>query len=361
MAEFSFELDFEQSLMQSTLEKALNKTYSLEELRKSVTQPGIHEGVKEFLQEQGILGMLNPIESGESYLMFSSLLNIQGGKRLVAFPILEQLMGIYVLKQLGQFNNEVEQYESAEKIVTVGWNTKNIKLNNNKICGTIENIPFAEDAQQIVAPFDQNRLMVIRKESVEHLIQPVKVHDLTYPQFKISFEDMAIGEDIKIFDIDLDNFNRVTQLFIASQLYGIAQECFEMSLEYAKERKQFGTEIGRFQAVKHMLADMYVMCESAKTVVEYGSWAIETNGEDHEIVGSIAKAYTSDAALQVVHQAIQLHGAIGFTWEHDLHFYLKRAYRLSKMYLTEYQEKDGIMDFIINNNPKCQKVKEESI
>jgi len=352
MAEFSFDLDFEQSLIQTTLEKAFQKTYSLEELRHSVAQPGIHEGVKALLKDQGILAMLNPIETGESYLMFGTLLNIESGKRLVAFPVLEQIMGIYALKQLGQFESEVEQYEVAEKIVTVGWNSKKLEVKNERLHGTIENIPFAEDAQQIVVPLEQNKLLVITKDAVAHLLEPTKVHDVTYPQFKLSLEDVAIGEEIQVFDIELDNFNRVTQLFIASQLYGIAQECFEMTLAYAKERKQFGTEIGRFQAVKHMLADMYVMCESAKTVVEYGSWAIETGGEDHEIVGSIAKAYTSDAAIQVVQQAIQLHGAIGFTWEHDLHFYLKRAYRLSKMYKTEYQEKDIIMNFIINNNPK---------
>lgn len=355
MPEFSFELDFEQSLMKSTLEKAFSKIYSLEELRKSVSQPGIHEEIRGFLQEQGLLAMLNPLETNESYLTFSTLLNIEAGKRLVAFPILEQLLGIYLLKQLRQFSNEIEQYEMAEEIVTVGWSSNSLKIYNNLISGVIENIPFANDAQQIIVPFHQNKVIVITKESVKHLIKPLKVHDLAYPLYKLSLNNIAIGDGIKVFDIHLDNFNRITQLFIASQLYGIAQECFDMTLEYVKERKQFGTEIGRFQAVKHMLADMYLMCESAKTVVEYGSWAIETSGEDHEIVGSIAKAYTSDTALHVVQQAIQLHGAIGFTWEHDLHFYLKRAFRLSKLYLTEYQEKDEIMQFVINNNSKLIK------
>lgn len=355
MEKFSFELDFEQSLMQSTLEKAFNKVYSLEELRKSVSQPGLHEGIRGILQEQGILSMLNPLETGESYLMFSTLLNIEAGKRLVAFPILEQLIGIYLLKQLRQFKKEIEQYELAEEIVTIGWNPKRLNIYNNRIYGVIENIPFAEEAHQIVVPFQHNKLIVITKEHVKHLIQPLKVHDISYPLYKLSFNNTEIGEGINVFDINLDNFNRITQLFIASQLYGIAQECFDMTLEYVKERKQFGTEIGRFQAVKHMLADMYLMCESAKTAVEYGSWAIETNGEDHEIVGAIAKAYTSDIALQVVQQSIQLHGAIGFTWEHDLHFYLKRAFRLSKMYSTEYEEKDEIMKFVMENNSKLIK------
>src|SRR5699024_11870374 len=88
------------------------------------------------------------------------------------------------------------------------------------------------------------------------------------------------------------------------------EETLEMTLNYVKESKQFGEEIGRFQAVKHILADMYVRLKSSQVSVEYGSWAIENKSEDFEIVDKIAKSYSSEVALKNVEDAIQLHGGI---------------------------------------------------
>ena len=111
----------------------------------------------------------------------------------------------------------------------------------------------------------------------------------------------------------------------AAELLGAAQRMLEASVDYAKVREQFGRPIGSFQAVKHRCADMLVDVEGMRSAVWYAAWAVETNAADRSLAASTAKAWASDAGMRVMNSALQVHGGIGFTWEHDLHLYLKRA------------------------------------
>jgi alkylation response protein AidB-like acyl-CoA dehydrogenase len=98
-----------------------------------------------------------------------------------------------------------------------------------------------------------------------------------------------------------------------------------MAVEYAKTRMQFGRPIGSFQAIKHKCADMLVLVESAKSAAYHGGWAAANDPEELRIAAPLAKASCSDAYFKVAADSIQVHGGIGFTWEHDAHLYLKRA------------------------------------
>jgi len=111
----------------------------------------------------------------------------------------------------------------------------------------------------------------------------------------------------------------------ASTLNGIALKLLELSVEHAKTRHQFGRPIGSFQAVKHQLADVYVAVECARSATWYAAWAMATRTPDAEDAVSAAKATASDAAELANRVALQVHGGIGFTWEHDVHFWLKRG------------------------------------
>ncbi|MFI6623336.1 acyl-CoA dehydrogenase family protein [Streptomyces sp. NPDC050528] len=112
---------------------------------------------------------------------------------------------------------------------------------------------------------------------------------------------------------------------LAAEQVGVASRALGMAVEYAKVRHQFGRPIGSFQAVKHLLADVLLEVESARAAAHFALLAAE--GEDPELpaVASLAKAFCSDACLQATEQNIQVHGGIGFTWEHPAHLYLKRA------------------------------------
>ena len=112
---------------------------------------------------------------------------------------------------------------------------------------------------------------------------------------------------------------------LAAESTGIAQRTMEMSVEYAKDRKQFDRPIGSYQAVSHRCAQMLLETENARSATLYAAWTADAEPESLPLAASMAKAYSSDAGMRVADAAIQVHGGIGFTWEHDLHFFLKRA------------------------------------
>jgi alkylation response protein AidB-like acyl-CoA dehydrogenase len=112
---------------------------------------------------------------------------------------------------------------------------------------------------------------------------------------------------------------------LAAESTGLAQRALEMSVAYAKDRQQFGRPIGAYQAVSHRCAQMLLETENSRSAVYGAAWAADAEPESLSLAASMAKAYASDAGWRVPDAAIQVHGGIGFTWEHDLHFFLKRG------------------------------------
>jgi alkylation response protein AidB-like acyl-CoA dehydrogenase len=113
--------------------------------------------------------------------------------------------------------------------------------------------------------------------------------------------------------------------FAAAEMLGGAQRALEMAVEYAKNRVQFGRPIGSFQAVKHRCADMLVDVEGMRSTAFWAAWCIGAGDPEASIAASTAKVWCSDASKRVMASALQVHGGIGFTWEHDLHLYMKRG------------------------------------
>jgi alkylation response protein AidB-like acyl-CoA dehydrogenase len=112
---------------------------------------------------------------------------------------------------------------------------------------------------------------------------------------------------------------------LAAEQVGGGQEVLEMAVQYAKDRVQFGRPIGSFQAIKHKCADMLLEVESAKSAAYYAGWCASELNDELPSVASLAKAYCSEAYFHAAAENIQIHGGIGFTWEHPAHLYFKRA------------------------------------
>jgi len=115
------------------------------------------------------------------------------------------------------------------------------------------------------------------------------------------------------------------KVMLAAEMMGGAQKVLDMTVEYAKVRTQFGRPIGSFQAVQHKCANMMIDVESAKSAVYYAAWAVSNEVAEAPLAAALAKAAASDAFRRVSADGIQVHGGIGFTWEHDMHLYFKRA------------------------------------
>ena len=133
---------------------------------------------------------------------------------------------------------------------------------------------------------------------------------------------------------------------ICAELVGVAQRALDMATEYAKEREQFGRPIGAYQAVSHRLTNMLWEVEEARSLLYYAAWAADAEPESLPLAASMAKARASDAANAVTHDAIQTFGGIGFTWEHDVHFFLKRARVSSQLLGTPRQHRERVAELV---------------
>ena len=133
---------------------------------------------------------------------------------------------------------------------------------------------------------------------------------------------------------------------LAAESTGIAQRTMEMAVEYAKDRKQFDRPIGAYQAVSHRCAQMLLETENSRSAFYGAAWAADAEPESLHLAASIAKAYASDAGWRVPDASIQVHGGIGFTWEHDLHFFLKRGKQNAAMFGDAKWHRERVADAI---------------
>ena len=131
-------------------------------------------------------------------------------------------------------------------------------------------------------------------------------------------------------------------VLVAAELTGVAQHAMEFAVEYARERKQFGRPIGAYQAVSHRCAQMLLEVEGARSTTYYAGWTADAEPEALPLAASMAKAYASDAGWRVTASALQVLGGIGFTWEHDLHFFLKRAKTDGVLYGSAREYRDNV-------------------
>jgi alkylation response protein AidB-like acyl-CoA dehydrogenase len=151
--------------------------------------------------------------------------------------------------------------------------------------------------------------------------------DQTRKQAKLDFDNTPatlVGTEGAGWGV-LDRVLDLAAVALAAEQVGGAQMCLDMAVEYAKVRVQFGRPIGSFQAIKHKCADMLLEVESAKSAAYYAAWCAAELNDELPSTASLAKAYCSEAYFHAAAENIQIHGGIGFTWEHPAHLYFKRA------------------------------------
>jgi len=161
-------------------------------------------------------------------------------------------------------------------------------------------------------------------------VKPLETLDMTRRWSEVHFEGVQLGAEAVMGAPDkawprLKRALEWATAALCAEMVGGVQKVLETSTEYAKTRQQFGKPIGIYQAVSHKLADMLVLSESGRSATYYAAWAVDADAPDRSLASSMAKAYVSDAYRKVAGDGIQVHGGIGFTWEHDMHLYFKRA------------------------------------
>ena len=161
-------------------------------------------------------------------------------------------------------------------------------------------------------------------------VKPLETLDMTRRWGEVRFDGVQLDADTVMGEPDrawqrLKRALEWSTAALCAEMIGGVQKVLETSTEYAKTRQQFGKPIGIYQAVSHKLADMLVLSESGRSATYYAAWAVDADAPDRALASSMAKAYVSDAYRKVAGDGIQVHGGIGFTWEHDMHLYFKRA------------------------------------
>jgi alkylation response protein AidB-like acyl-CoA dehydrogenase len=157
----------------------------------------------------------------------------------------------------------------------------------------------------------------------EASIEPTNGADLTRPVARVRFDGAKI--EAQLDPAGLGALRDRARVLVAADAAGGAAKALEMAVAYAKDREQFDRPIGSFQAVKHRAADAWRAVEAARLAVWYAAWAIANGAEGATIAASAAKAIACEAYVKAAADSIQIHGGIGFTWEHDAHLYYRRA------------------------------------
>lgn len=197
-------------------------------------------------------------------------------------------------------------------------------------------------------------LYAVESNSVGVQRIPLTTLDLTRPQATVELSDapaqlVAGSEEAERV---ISHALYVGGALLAVEQVGAAQHLLDLSVEYAKNRLQFGRPIGSFQAVKHRLADDLVALEHARSTAFHAVWALTEGSDDPALAVSIAQATCSAAFVRVATDAIQVHGGIGFTWEHQAHLYYKRAYTDAALLGSAEQHRARVAEFVLDVPPE---------
>lgn len=193
---------------------------------------------------------------------------------------------------------------------------------NGRLSGTKRFVPNAADAAVIVVGLEGGALGLVETGGSGVTITPVEGVDRTRRLYDVVFEGAAVTP---IPGAEGGRLRDAALVLLAADAFGGAERALAMALDYDKQREQFGVVIARFQAVKHQLANVALQVDPCRGLYWYAAYAFDHAPAEAEAMAALAKAHITDRFLQAVRDATELHGGIGYTWEYDLHIWLKRA------------------------------------
>lgn len=216
------------------------------------------------------------------------------------------------------------------------------------LTGQVGSVAGAGEADVLVVPVagpDGPELHTVSRDASGVEVSPLLAFDMTRPLADVRFSGASstrVGSAGGAVHAAL----QTGAALLASEQLGVAQWCFDTTLAYAKERKQFGREIGSYQAIKHRLADLWFEVSSATAAARYAADAVARGDEDAAVAAALAQAFCSDVAVHAAEECVQLHGGIGMTWEYPAHLYLKRAKSDQLALGTSYRHRTRLAELV---------------
>lgn len=324
-----FELSEDQSALQDAARELLGSRSSPERVRAVVDAGGGWDrDLWSDLVEQGWPALLGPEDLGGLALGWveAAVLLEAVGERLAPVPVLSQLVAVDTLAAAGE-QAWLGKLVGGDAIAAVSGRTVEALQADGgwRLSGSTEPVAFAPSADVLLVPATDpeggRRLFMVElgvdRPGAEEAM------DLTREMARVTLDGRpaSLLGDGSAVEAYLDRGT----VALSAELLGLAGAALRMAVDHAKDREQFGRPIGSFQAVKHRCADMLVDLEGMRSAAWWAAWCLATGDADRSLAASTAKIWCSDAADRVICSALQVHGGIGFTWECDLHLYLKRA------------------------------------
>ncbi|MBV8982082.1 MAG: acyl-CoA/acyl-ACP dehydrogenase [Acidimicrobiia bacterium] len=309
-----FELSDDQRALQDAAADLLGSLSTPERVRASAQREEAYDtALWEAMVEQGWTGVELPEARGGLGLgmVEAAVLAEQVGAHIAPAPFIENLLAAGALAAHGSQDAWVERLLAGDAVAAVAWRPDI----------PVAYAPVADVA--VVLASDNNEVLFVELSDGPD-IEREPAMDLTRPLGWLRVEGRtttAIGGPEEATEL----LDRGATLYAAALLGGAAR-VLDMATGYAKERVQFGKPIGSFQAVKHRCADMLVDVEGMRSTAYWAAWCLAAGDADAHVAASTAKTWCSDAARRVMASGLQVHGGIGFTWEHDLHLFVKRSH-----------------------------------
>jgi alkylation response protein AidB-like acyl-CoA dehydrogenase len=333
-----FGLSESQQILKDTARKFFAGESPIAAVRKSMeTESAYDAALWAKLADQGFTGIIAPEEFGGMGLGKVELILLmeEAGYALLPGPFFSTvaLAGSVInacasSEQKKKYLGSIAAGQTRSTVALVeaagSWDTGGLKINasGNKLSGTKLFVTDAAAADFIVVVAREGVFIVDAKAPGLH-IEPMKGMDLARKIYSLEFKNTPV--EMLGNTSALAGALDVATAALCAEMTGGMQRALELTVAYAKTRKQFGKPIGIFQAVQHLCADMYLETESSRSATYYAAWALEENTPEAAVSVSVAKMYASDAARNVGNRGIQVHGGMGFTWENDIHLYYRRA------------------------------------
>jgi alkylation response protein AidB-like acyl-CoA dehydrogenase len=336
----NFEFTDDQKAIGRTAREFLEARYKLELVRELAgDQRGFTDAQWDAVSELGWPGVLISDEDGGLGLGVVELVVIaeQLGYALAPTPLLSSIAAALLLSAAGtpeQKQRWLPQLASGEKRGALavwdlhsGWepDRSELELASGLLNATKIAVADADTADVLIVSGADGAHFLVERGADGVTVTAEKSLDPTRKLYEARFanvpaEPLASGQGGGV-----AHAYATISAALAAENVGVAQHTMEMAVEYARERKQFDRPIGSYQAVAHRCAQMLLETEGARSLTYGAAWALDHDPQTGLRAASMAKSYAGDAGYRVAASSLQVHGGIGFTWEHDLHFFLKRA------------------------------------
>jgi alkylation response protein AidB-like acyl-CoA dehydrogenase len=328
----NFDFSDDQQAIKRTAKELLAERFKMERVRELAEAGRYDDAAWKELCELGWPGIFIGEDHGGQGLGTVELIILMEelGYALAPLPFLSNAAAGLVLDAAGsdeQRERWLPGIASGEARGTVGLVKED---------GEARLVPDADSAEVILL-LGHEGARIVERDQAE--VEPVDTMDATRRFCRVRGGDA--GEALE--GDRIPGISRMAAA-LAAELTGVAQRAMEMAVEYARERKQFGRPIGSYQAVSHRCAQMLFETEGARSASYYAAWCGDAEPETLPLAACMAKAYASDAGWRVCTSSLQVHGGIGFTWEHDLHFFLKRAKVDGILYGSAREHRDAVAE-----------------